>query len=866
MDKNKFIICCPILHPHAVHYPDMQDICEDEDQEGVNAEVLAVVELCSLVGDPSPDSEYLSYALQIAGASIANMLISHEKDIWRRTGEALLCITQIAPLRMDLLDLVEKITDAAQYMTNTQSVYIYFVDDYSKEIWLANSNSSESLGARIPFGKGICGLSALTGQIMNIPDCRLDPMFDSTLEQHQGEQVTSMICVPIPPPVPCGESFSDSGSRKNSIRLARCSSLHNLFPPSDTDVGSQMKVPSISLRGNFSSTKSPKSFREDGRRRPASDMSLINTIKGCKLDQISISAAETEPPVCNCLSDGNLKRANGRGASDFVRPHVALTAILKLVNKRGGESFDEVDEDTLALFCAEVNNLLVPRAVEANLIKRSMSERKANLFTGGYVNMGGRLGNDTLRTLEASYFREFSSSSDDTNRCRVRDWGSITEYGSMSENPNHVRKRNEKWRNLGVISTNTCGDVVLASHQMRDHSLYRMYRLESAAFKEKVSQLHNWGFNPFKEDIARKCTMIENMFQYLDFEKHMGVDSSVLQLWVQRVLELYRPNPFHNFNHAFSVMHVTWMVVKEVGLSDSFSPLELIACLIASYCHDIDHPGNNNVFEIQSGSNLALMYSDDAVLERHHIHITFRLLREDGGAANIFKGLTHSCYQEVRKIVVRCILATDMSQHVSHCSRLRKFVAKYCGTSGSRWVDRDTVLGPGRHRWSIFTTPRNSNYKSGKRSSGTVAGTSGLHTIPVSLPGSATAALRGNTQSDETIVKQYEDHMFLLETIIHCADLSGQVLVTHLALEWGRRVLQEFKNQAVLEESLELPITFLQESNEVEIMKGQAFFITSIVQPLWEPFVDIFPELNHRIIQMHKNVEYYKNAIQHATG
>jgi 3'5'-cyclic nucleotide phosphodiesterase len=40
-----------------------------------------------------------------------------------------------------------------------------------------------------------------------------------------------------------------------------------------------------------------------------------------------------------------------------------------------------------------------------------------------------------------------------------------------------------------------------------------------------------------------------------------------------------------------------------------------------------------------------------------------------------------------------------------------------------------------------------------------------------------------------------EDRLNLLEMLVHCSDLSGQVMTTHLALEWGRRILQEFRNQ-----------------------------------------------------------------------
>ncbi len=37
--------------------------------------------------------------------------------------------------------------------------------------------------------------------------------------------------------------------------------------------------------------------------------------------------------------------------------------------------------------------------------------------------------------------------------------------------------------------------------------------------------------------------------------------------------------------------------------------------LIASVCHDLDHPGVNNKFLVATNSELALLYNDRSVLE-----------------------------------------------------------------------------------------------------------------------------------------------------------------------------------------------------------------------------------------------------------
>lgn len=80
---------------------------------------------------------------------------------------------------------------------------------------------------------------------------------------------------------------------------------------------------------------------------------------------------------------------------------------------------------------------------------------------------------------------------------------------------------------------------------------------------------------------------------------------------------------------------------------------------------DIDHPGNNNDFEIKSLSQMALTHNDDAVLERHHCRVTFIILNHQ--AANILENLPRESFFKVRRLIIHCILATDMSKHFDKC-------------------------------------------------------------------------------------------------------------------------------------------------------------------------------------------------------
>lgn len=102
----------------------------------------------------------------------------------------------------------------------------------------------------------------------------------------------------------------------------------------------------------------------------------------------------------------------------------------------------------------------------------------------------------------------------------------------------------------------------------------------------------------------------------------------------------YHPFPFrcayHNWGHAFAVGHFCFLLLRMPAVKNALLELERFALLVACLCHDIDHPGTTNVFQLQTVSSqfgsrnqfplqcsqkisLAQLYSsEESVLEKHH--------------------------------------------------------------------------------------------------------------------------------------------------------------------------------------------------------------------------------------------------------
>jgi cAMP-specific phosphodiesterase 4 len=134
----------------------------------------------------------------------------------------------------------------------------------------------------------------------------------------------------------------------------------------------------------------------------------------------------------------------------------------------------------------------------------------------------------------------------------------------------------------------------------------------------------------------------------------------------------YQVVPYHNKIHAADVTQSIHVLLDSSALESVFSDLEILAAVFSAAIHDVDHPGLTNQYLINTGSELALMYNDESVLENHHLAVAFKLLQHQ--SRDIFQNLSKMQRQVVRKMIIDMVLATDMSKHMSLLAELKTMV------------------------------------------------------------------------------------------------------------------------------------------------------------------------------------------------
>ncbi|XP_055549213.1 high affinity cGMP-specific 3',5'-cyclic phosphodiesterase 9A isoform X2 [Wyeomyia smithii] len=155
--------------------------------------------------------------------------------------------------------------------------------------------------------------------------------------------------------------------------------------------------------------------------------------------------------------------------------------------------------------------------------------------------------------------------------------------------------------------------------------------------------------------------LMQTMFVELNLLEKFQIPRETLREWLYEVYKHYNDVPFHNYRHCFCVAQMMYAITWHTNLVQRLGELEVLILLVSCICHDLDHPGYNNIYQINARTELALRYNDISPLENHHCSIAFRLLEHPD--CNIFRNMNKDLYKDVREGIIRCILATDMARH-----------------------------------------------------------------------------------------------------------------------------------------------------------------------------------------------------------
>jgi hypothetical protein len=330
-----------------------------------------------------------------------------------------------------------------------------------------------------------------------------------------------------------------------------------------------------------------------------------------------------------------------------------------------------------------------------------------------------------------------------------------------------------------------------------------------------IDEILDWSFDVLQFEDSVLVDVFFLMLEYYNLLELFRVDRETLRRYCKEVMKMHHKDcyyhaidiegagvqekstlddvlcEYHNWYHAVSCTHVCFMFLTLGGVDSYLNPIELFSIMMGALIHDLDHPGNNNDFEVKASTKLAKLYSD-SVIERHSINTGLNLCQENPDL-NWLKSFNDSDCEYVKNFISEIILATDVVRHGDIVKLAIELVAK----------------GP-----QDYVSP--------------------------------------NTASPSIMPSAYFDRsnphhrLFIGRLLLHSADISNPVHSSfEVAADWAVRVAAEFMKQTEKEQLLQLPVTPYMQGldSQYKIAKMQIGFYQFMVKPLFHILGKLFYNL-----------------------
>ncbi|KAF9923515.1 hypothetical protein FBU30_006437 [Linnemannia zychae] len=396
-----------------------------------------------------------------------------------------------------------------------------------------------------------------------------------------------------------------------------------------------------------------------------------------------------------------------------------------------------------------------------------------------------------------------------------------------------------------------------------------MLRFLSGKFKPVNQEFNVWDYA-----LPEIYGIILAMFVKLDLVKCLNITEGELLDFIIDVDRGYLATYYHSFFHAADVTAVLYHILLDMNASQYLSKPDMAALLLAGLCHDIGHPGLNNLFQVNAKTELVAKFGETSVLEKYSCSLAMDLVDKhklfrniSSSPAGILPEGSFATEQSMKESMVKAIMATDMSFHYDMLNNLNSLIeftsTPSCSPSSSdieAESDSDADSTPSPTDMITSTTESTATVIRGslqarlegsichhshshRRQSSSSSTSSDCSDISVASETSSqtSRSINGpNYRSASDLTPELRQN--LINCLLHAADISNAVKPWHLCKRWSDLVIQEFFRQGDIEKAQSLPVSPNMDRDLYSQPQISLGFADFVVLPYFESFVEFLPE------------------------
>ncbi|KAI8384745.1 uncharacterized protein BYT42DRAFT_612424 [Radiomyces spectabilis] len=285
------------------------------------------------------------------------------------------------------------------------------------------------------------------------------------------------------------------------------------------------------------------------------------------------------------------------------------------------------------------------------------------------------------------------------------------------------------------------------------------------------------------------------MAMHLQIHETLGVDESQLLDFFIDVDAAYLDAPYHSFYHAVDIVAVLYYMIIHLKGKEYLSPLHIAIIFISALCHDVGHPGYNNLYLRNTQADIALKYQGESILESLAVEITRQLIERHQLLRNV------SCASRFMTSLEDLILATDMAHHYD-------------------------LQAEARQLSDLLSYTKQTNEEGQEEDEQCCKSATFQDVVPCD---------RGSVSADA-------HYQSFSRVLLHAADISNTVRPWPICKQWSDRIVAEFFRQGDAERAAGLPVSpgmdrFCAVRETMSVNFGDV-----VVKPYFEALTQLLPE------------------------
>jgi len=308
------------------------------------------------------------------------------------------------------------------------------------------------------------------------------------------------------------------------------------------------------------------------------------------------------------------------------------------------------------------------------------------------------------------------------------------------------------------------------------------------------AQLNSWDFNVLELSERQRQIVCLSLFLLERKETETLEMTTTFRKFIETAAKGYNSSrrvQYHNWCHAVDVVWMSFRMLRLCAVEHWLGPHECFAIVVSASCHDIGHPGVNNMFLVETAHELALRYNDQSPLEMMHCSKMFEIARQP--SMNVFDKFDQADMREVRAACIESILHTDYIHH----SRMVKDMQAMYEMNKALFDDSNDM-----HRNAQVEYP---------------------------------------SKEVVDLFEKPEAKKQLRSSFVHFCDVANPTKPWKLCKVWALMIMEEFFHQGDREKELGLTVQPLNNRAKVNIPHSQVGFIEFFVAPMVTSVVKMMP-------------------------